>query len=67
MDFGAAKERRMDEKCGDIEDLERRDQQIMYSKVGDLIGKKKHNKNTAIKKADGSIPLDVEDFKYRWI
>ena len=56
----------MDERCAEIEDLEKRDQQIMYSKVNDLIGKKKSNKNIAIKKADGSIAMDIEDIKARW-
>ena len=56
----------MDERCVDIEDLERCDQQIMHSKVMDLNGNKKHNKNIAIKKADGSTAMDVKDVKDRW-
>ena len=61
-----AKERWMDEKCTEVEDLSKRDQQLMYSKVNDIIKKKKSNKNVAIKKADGTIAMDIEDVKTRW-
>ena len=61
-----AKERWMDEKCTEVEDLSKRDQQLMYSKVNDIIKKKKSNKNIAIKKADGTIAMDIEDVKARW-
>ena len=56
----------MDERCAEIESLEKRDQQIMYSKVKDMIGKRKRNSNIAIKKNDGSIAMDIEDVKIRW-
>ena len=56
----------MHERCADIEDLERRYQQIMFSKVSDLIGKKKNNKNITIKKAVESIAIDVEVVKDKW-
>ena len=36
-----AKERCMDERCADIETLEKIDLQIMYSKVKDMIGKRR--------------------------
>ena len=55
----------MDDRCGEVEELEKTDQQIMYSKFDELIGKKKPNKNISIKKADGSIAMDIEDFKAR--
>ena len=41
----------MDERCAGVENLEKRDQDIMYSRVKALVGKKKHNKNIAMKKA----------------
>ena len=61
-----AKEKWIDEKCTDLEDLEKRDQQKMYGKIKDLVGKKKYNKNIAIKKADGKIAMDIEEVKSRW-
>ena len=66
QDCRIAKERWMDEKCTEVEDLSKRDQQLMYSKVNDIIKKKKSNKNIAIKKADGTIAMDIEDVKTRW-
>ena len=56
----------MEEKCSEIEDLEKRDQQIMYHKVKDLLGRRNHKKNIAIKTADGKIAMDVEEVKSRW-
>ena len=56
----------MDGRCEEMEDLEKRYQQITWSKVNDLIGKKKRNKNNAIKKDSGSIAMDIEDVKARW-
>ena len=35
----------------------------MYSRMKDLIGKKKRNKNVAIKKTNGTIAMDIEDVK----
>ena len=61
-----AKERWMDERCTEVEDLQNRDQQIMYSKVKELVGKKKYNKNIAIKKSDGKVAMEIEDVKLRW-
>ena len=56
----------MEEKCSEIENLEKRDQQIMYHKVKDLLGRRNNNKNIAIKTADGKIAMDVEEVKSRW-
>ena len=53
----------MDERYPEIEDLEKRDQQIMYSKVSDPLGKEKRNKNIAIKRADGRMATDIKFIK----
>ena len=66
QDCRIAKERWMDEKCTEVEDLSKRDQQLMYSKVNDIIKKRKSNKNIAIKKAEGTIAMDIEEVKARW-
>ena len=56
----------MDERCAVVEDLEERDQQNMYSKVKELVGDEKHNRNKGIKKADGNVAMDMEEAKARW-
>ena len=56
----------MDERCAEVEDLEKRGQKILYSKVKQHVGKKKHNKNKAMKKADGNVAKDMEQLKARW-
>ena len=61
-----AKERWMDERCAEVEDLEKRDQQIMYNKVNEIVGKKKYNRNIAIKKTDSQVAMEIEDVKLRW-
>ena len=61
-----AKERWLEKRCSEIEDLEKRDQQIMYSKVKDLLGRKSNKKNIAIKTADGKVAMEVEEVKTRW-
>ena len=38
----------------------------MCSKVEELVGKIKHNKNIAIKKADGNVEMDMEKLKAIW-
>ena len=61
-----AKERWMDERCAEVEDLQNRDQQVMYSKVKEVIGKKKYNKNISIMKSDGKVAMEIEEVKLRW-
>ena len=61
-----AKERWMEERCLEVEDLQNRDQQIMYSKVKEIVGKKMYNKNIAVKKLDGKVAMEIEEVKLRW-
>ena len=62
----AAKTRWMEERCAEIEDLDKRDNQLMYKKVQEIVGRRKFNSNIAIKKADGTIAMEVEEVKARW-
>ena len=61
-----ARDEWMDERCAEVEDLEKRDQAIMYSKVKEVIGKKNYNRNIAIRKSDGRIAMDIGEVKERW-
>ena len=49
----------------EIEDLDKRDNQLLYKKVQEVVGKRKFNKKKAIKKRDGTIAKEVEDAKTR--
>ena len=61
-----AKERWMDERCAEVEELQNRDPQVMYSKVKEVVGKKNVNENIAIKKSDRKVAMEIEDVKLRW-
>ena len=54
-----AKEKWMDEICTEIEELDKRDQQRMYEKVGSITKKRKGTQNTTIKKRDGTTKNDM--------
>ena len=62
-----AKKAWMDDTCGEIEDLSRRDQPRMYSKVKEVVGRKScYKHNIAIMKADSTIAMEEEEVKERW-
>ena len=61
-----AKKRWMDEMCGEIEDLDRKNNELMYSKVRDFTGKRKCNNNIAVKRIDGTVAMEEEEVKERW-
>ena len=61
-----AMKRWMEEMCTKIEDLDKRDNQLIYKKVQEIVGKRKFNNNIAIKKRDGTIAVEVEDPKTKW-
>ena len=50
-----AKEIWMDEKCCEIVDLAKNDQQLMYEKVKEITCKKKINRSNAIKRDDETV------------
>ena len=63
-----AKEKWMNEKCKEIEDLDKRDQQLMYERVKEITYKNKNRSNTstAIKQADGTVVMEEEEVIERW-
>ena len=62
-----AKEEWMTEKCEEIEQLEKVDQQRMYSKIKEIKGRKqKYKNNISIKKADSTVAMEMDEVKERW-
>ena len=58
----------MDEKCCEIEDLDKRNQQqLMYERVREVTGKKIMNKSIAIRKKDGRVVMEEEEVMERWV
>ena len=54
----------MDEKCCEIEDLDRlNQQQLMYERVKEVTGKKIMDKSKSIKNDDGKVLMEAEDIK----
>ena len=53
----------MEERCTEIEDLNKMNNQLMYRKVQDVVGTRKFNNNIVIKKADGTVAMEVEEIK----
>ena len=56
----------MDERCKEIEDLNKRDQQQMYERVKELTNKRKPNNNKAIKNTEGNIIMEREEIMKVW-
>ena len=57
----------MTEKCEEIEQLEKVDQQRMYSKIKEIKGRKqKYKNNISIKKADSTVAMEMDEVKERW-
>ena len=62
-----AKQAWMDNTCADIDDLSRRDQPRMYSKVKEIVGRKPcYKHNIAIMRADSTLAIEEEEVKARW-
>ena len=61
-----AKEEYMEECCEEIEELAKKDAQMMNEKVKQATLRKKKNLTGCIKDEDGSILIDEETVKRRW-
>ena len=61
-----AKKRWMEETCTEIGDLDKRDNQMMYKKVQEIVGKIKFNNSIGLKKIVGTIAIEVGDVKARF-
>ncbi len=61
-----AKEIWMNDNCEEIEELGKRDQQLMYEKVKEITYKKKTTTSTGIKKRDGTVVMEADEILERW-
>src|SRR5215469_2475518 len=56
----------MNDRCMDIENLSKRDQQMMYEKVSELTRESMYKQGKAIKKKDGTVVIEKEEVMERW-
>ena len=62
-----AKREWMTERCEEIEQLDKMDQQCMYSRIKEIKGqKRKYKNNISIRKADSTVAMEMEEVKDRW-
>ena len=60
------KEKSLEKECEDIEDLCKKDQQMMYEKVRKVTFKNKRACTGCIKEEDGTIVTDQDQIRRRW-
>ena len=60
------KEEWLEEKCQEVEGLERVDSRLMTEKIREITGKKKTLRSTVIKDSDGSILTERREVLGRW-
>ena len=65
-DCSRAKEEWLNEKCGEVEELERVDKRLMYSKINEITGGSRNRTGGAIKKSNGDIAVESLEVKQRW-
>src|SRR5215469_13381289 len=61
-----ARETWMNDRCMDIENLSKTDQQMMYEKVSELTRERMYKQGKAIKKKDGTVVMGKEEVMERW-
>src|SRR5215469_15322304 len=61
-----ARETWMNDRCMGIENLSKRDQQMMYEKVSELTRERMYKQGKAIKKKDGTVVMGKEEVMERW-
>ena len=61
-----AREQWLDKECEEIESLSSRDTQIMYSRIGELTGKRRWKTGKAIKDNEGKVKIEMNEIKERW-
>lgn len=60
-----AKEEWIESQCAELEDLEKKNMQLMYSKIK-LMARKSQPANTALKNKDGKVVMEQQDVLDRW-
>ena len=66
MKCSAAKERWINKQCDEIEELEKRDTQMMYERVKELTGKRRLRTGEVIMKKNGEIAMEKQEVVDRW-
>src|SRR5215469_576495 len=61
-----ARETWTNDRCMDIENLSKRDQQMMYEKVSELTREIMYKQGKAIKKKEGTVVMGKEEVMERW-
>jgi len=61
-----AKEQWIEEQCKELEDLEKRNIEQMYSKIKKMTKKTSRPANTALKTKDGEVIMEEQDILDRW-
>ena len=61
-----ARETWMNDRCMDIENLSKSDQQMMYEKVSEVTRERMYKQGKAIKKKDGTVVMGKEEVMERW-
>src|SRR5215469_8982612 len=65
-EYNKARETWMNDRCMDIENLSKRDQQMMYEKVSELTRERKYKQGKTIKKKDGTVVMGKVEVMERW-
>ena len=65
-DCNEAKEEWMNRQCEEIEDLGKRNQQMMYERIKTMTGKRKWKTGNSIMKADGTVAMEMSEVLERW-
>ena len=60
------KEQWLDEQCEEVEKLSKRNHNAKYDKINELTHKHKWKTNTAVRKKDGTLAMEMETVLQRW-
>ena len=60
------KEQWLDEQCEEVEKLSKRNHNAKYEKINELTHKRKWKANTAVRKKDGTLAMEMETLLQRW-
>ena len=56
----------MDDQCEEVEKLRKRNHNAKYDKINELTHKRKWKTNTAVRKKDGTLAMEMETVLQRW-
>ena len=61
-----AKEKWIEEQCNELEDLEKKNIQLMYNKIKNMSKRTCRPANTALKTKEGEVVMEEQDILDRW-